>query len=221
MAWNPALHPRDRYGRFTRSYARKLSAADITAARGAMSGFRPTRFADNAAAVRFLGDRRPNLSPEVEGAVDRYTGDTFMEINKALRGGDDSHPDVARLDQAAVPTDTDLIVTRTVGMDAFGDVNPEDLAGMKVTDAAYASTSLGAQHSSLAGVTMHIAVPKGTPAIYASAISRNVNEAEMILPRGTSMAVTKVVPRTVNGQVLKGLYDMYLVVLPKKESLPS
>ncbi len=218
MAFNPALHPRGPDGRFTKSVTKRLTAGDIASVRGAMGGFKPTKFADHNAAVSYLAKNKPNLPPAQAEAVDRYTGDAFLDINKALRRGDTSHPDVALLDAAMKPTTDDLVVTRTVGLEKFGGIDPTQLEKMKMTDAAYSSTSAGGQYSSLSGVTMHIAVPKGTPAVMASALSRNPHEAEVILGRGTTMAVTKVVPRQVNGVTLKGLYDMYLVVVPNSDS---
>ena len=71
------------------------------------------------------------------------------------------------------------------------------------------SAVLGSPHAGgLGGVTLHIAVPKGTPAINAAALSSNPHEREVILGRGTALAVSRVVPNSRYG------YDAYAIVIP-------
>lgn len=175
-----------------------------------MTGFKPVKIPDNKSASQYLDANKAPLGPSERGAVDRYTGDGFLDINRSLRAGDRSDPDVARLDAAMRPAPHDLVVTRTVDTKSFGDVSPADLEKTKVNDAAFASTSIGTPYSQFSGVTMHIAVPKGTPLILAAPHSRNVGEREILLDRGLPMAVTRVVPNDLGG------FDMYLVVLPKE-----
>lgn len=207
--WNPAAHPRDSRGRFTRSGTKLLTDADRAAGRAAMAGFKPKRM-DNPQAMAYLKANKPKLKSEQVGAVDRYTGDGFFDLNKRLRAGETSDPEIGRLDAAMQPLPDDLLLTRHVQLDAFGKVPIDQLAGTKVRDAAYASTALGTPYGGgLGGVTMHIAAPAGTPAVLAAALSRNPTEREVLLDRDLEMAVSRVVPNQ------RGGYDMYLVVLPK------
>src|ERR1035441_2145771 len=109
----------------------------------------------------------PHLTAAQRDAVTRYTGDAFYKLNRALRAGDDSDPEIRRLDAAMRPVPGDMILARHV------DMSPENaraLAGKRISDPAYSSAVLGSPHAGgLGGVTLHIAVPKGTPAINAAA----------------------------------------------------
>lgn len=216
-AWNPDLHPRDNRGRFGRKHS-KTTDADKAAGNEALSGFKPTKIASNQAAETYLRDRAPKLSPHERAAVSWYTGDGFYDMNKRMRAGDVGDSNITRLDAAMRPTDEDLIVTRHVEFSAFGLTNKtrkgvEDLAGRTVIDKAYSSTALGTPYGGgLGGVTMHIAVPKGTRAIPTSALSRNPHERELLLDRDLPLAISRVVPNN------RGGYDVYAVVLPKEEA---
>lgn len=214
MSFESALHPRGHDGRFTSSFTRKLTEHDRSQGNTVMDGFTPTKLSDAASTKTFFAAHKPKLSAAQRGVVDTYTGDGFFRMNKELRAGNDSDPAIKRLDSAMQPLPEDLMLTRTVGLEAFGKVNPEDLAGSLVNDAAYASTSAGpgAYGGGLSGVTMHIVAPKGTPAVLAATLSRNPGEGEVILDRGTSMAVAKVVKNQYGG------YDMYMIVLPGDHS---
>lgn len=208
--WNPAAHPRDRRGRFTRSSTKLLTETDRARGREVMAAFKPKRMNDPQA-TQYLTSHSPKLKPRQAGAVDRYTGDGFFDMNRQLRAGDTSHSDIADLDAAMQPLPDDLLLSRHVNSDAFGKVPIEQLAGTKIRDAAYASTALGSPYGGgLGGVTMHIAAPKGTPAVLVAGLSRNPHEREVLLGRDLEMAVAKVVPND------RGGHDMYLVVLPKK-----
>lgn len=111
------------------------------------------------------------------------------------------------------PAPDDLIVTRHVGAEAFGIAGKDlagvqNLAGKMISDAAYSSTSLGSPHAGgLGGVTLHIAVPKGTPIINAAALSSNPHEREILLGRGTQLAISQVKPNSRFG------YDAYATVI--------
>jgi hypothetical protein len=212
-AWNPAAHPRDRRGRFTRSRTVPLTDAERQAARSAVDGFKPRRFGSRQEMSAYL-DSGPELSESERGAVDAYTGDTFLRVNQGLRAGRDPGGDVSvvrGLRAAMRPTQDDLILTRTTGVDAFKDIDLENLVGMKVKDAGFSSTSLGpAYGGSLGNVTMKIAVPKGTPALFAAPHSRNPHEMEVILPDGMEFAVASAKRNDRYG------WDVSLVVIPKR-----
>lgn len=211
-AWNPALHPRDKRGRFTKSRTVKLTTAETARGRAVIAAFKPKAFTTDADAVAYL-KKGPDLPEEQAGAVDSYTGDAFLDINRKLRSGAGAEDDetVQQLRAAMRPTPDDLILTRTVNLDAFGTVRIEDLAGMKVKDAGFSSSSLGlAYGGDLGNVRMRIAVPKGTPAVFAPRYSRNPDEREIILPDGMEFAVASVTKNDRFG------YDMTLIVLPKE-----
>jgi hypothetical protein len=208
--WNPALHPRDRRGRFTKSRTVELTDEDKAAGNEIISNFRPKKFASDQEATDYLNSG-PALPEDQSNAVDRYTGDAFLEINRALRAGKDidESTTIDNLRAAMHPTEDDLILTRTVSLDAFGSVPIEDLAGKKVKDAGFSSVSLGlAYGGSLGNVQMKIAVPKGTPAVFAARYSRNPDEREIVLPDGLNFAVASVKKNDKFG------YDMTLIVLP-------
>lgn len=198
---------RDRHGRWTRAAAGVTDITEADRARGnaSLDGFRPVRPASDADAAKYLRRTAPRLPAAQRDAVTRYTEDGFYKLNRALRAGDASDPEVRRLDAALRPSPDDMIVTRHI--DYAGDAR--ELAGKKLTDRAYASAALGSAYAGgLGGVTLHIAVPKGTPVINAAAVSSNGHEREVILGRGTSLAVSRVVPNAVYG------YDAYAVALP-------
>lgn len=183
----------------------------------AMDGFDPVKIRDNDAASAYLRENAPNLSASQADAVDRYTGDTFLELNGRMRSGDLGDPEIARLDSAMRPLPHDLVVKRTVGLEAFesmGATGADDLDGMvgkSFSDKAFLSTSLGDPYAGgLGGVTMHIATPRGTRGILAAEFSRNPSEREVILDRGLEIIITRVQPNARFG------HDVYGVVVPRE-----
>ncbi|MEU0465028.1 ADP-ribosyltransferase [Amycolatopsis sp. NPDC006131] len=214
LNWDPAKHPRDRRGRFTKSRTQPITEAERALVNNTLANFKPKRFDSDQAAQDYLNSQ-PKLTKAQADAVDRYTGDAFLDINRALRSGSKDgggeQTTIDNLRAAMRPTKDDLILTRTVGMEAFGSVPLEDLVGKKVTDAGFSSTALGlAYGGGLGSVTMKIAVPKGTPAVFAAPYSRNPAEREIVLPDGLQMVVAQVKKNDKFG------YDMTLVVLPKQ-----
>ena len=211
--WDPARHPRGPHGRFTHGLS-SLTDTDREHGRAVMADFHSMRPASDTEAARYLNRPQAHLTAAQKGAVDRYTGDGFLRINRELRAGNTSDPDVKRLDSAMRPLPDDLVVTRHAGAEAFGLTDRtlpgvQRLAGRKITDKAFASAALGSPHAGgLGGVTMHIAAPKGTPAIFGAALSRNPHERELLLGRNTEMAIARVAANQ------RGGYDMWAVVLP-------
>lgn len=216
MAWDSSLHPRDNHGRFAGGAGKKLTKADRDAGRAVMGDFHPVRFANDTEATAYLRAHTPKLPAAQRGAVERYTGDGFLQMNQRLRAGDDADPEIGRIDKAMSPLSEDLMLTRHVGPEAFGlrpgDISAvERLAGKKITDKAYSSTALGSAYGGgLGGITMHIVAPKGTPAVLAAGLSSNPHEREVLLDRGQTMAIAKVAKNN------RGGYDMYLIALPKE-----
>lgn len=177
-----------------------MSGADRTRGRKAMTGFTPVRHSDTGAARDYLEGVDTPATPAVKGYLDGGWRDT----NTALRAG--KTPDgVDELDEAMRPLPDDVMLRRQVPLSLFGDVPVKDLEGRKVRDAAPASTSLDVPGQDAGGagvVTMHIAAPKGTPALV------NAADGEILLARDTEVAITRVEPDGDGG------WDVYGAVLP-------
>lgn len=202
-SFDPARHPRDRFGRFTKSRTVKASAKDKSAARNALDGFSPQQVDDQHG---YLAGIAAQPAP---------VGD-LAGLNKALRAGDEHAAGVDVADRAMIALPDDVLLSRTVPVSAFGHVKPEDLAGMKVRDAGFSATQLGTVTAQPDSVRMHIAAPAGTRAAVDPATG------EVLLDRDTEMVVSKVESNSAGG------HDMYLTVLPKaggkgdgKQATPS
>lgn len=203
--WNPGYHPRDKKGRFTRSATRVMTQADRNRGRKAMEGFAPATFNDAGAARAYLEQVAPNPPA---GAADAYLQGDWRDVNTALRAGKTADG-VDEIDQQMRPLPDDLMLRRQVPLSLFAHVPMKELEGMKVRDAAYASTSLdvpGHEPNGPGVVTMHIAAPKGTPALV------NAADGEILLARDTEVAITRVEP---DG---RGGWDVYGAVLPKAKT---
>ncbi len=209
-AWDPAKHPRGPNGRFIGRTA-FANAAEKELGNKVLAQ-KPRRFTD-AQATSWLKDHKPHLTHQQRSAVERYTGDSFVETNRELRAGKTSAADVATLDGAMRPISEAMILTRVVQPDAFGYRKPGDvkgLVGRKISDRAYMSTAAGSPYAGgLGGVTMHLVVPEGTPALPLAALSENEHEREILLGRDLEMVVAKVTPNDRYG------VDMFVIVLPK------
>jgi hypothetical protein len=196
----PSKHPRDRFGRFTRSSSAQASTAEREQAAQVATGLKPKRGVTGAKASAYLeqvGDGKHR------DAVADYTGGGYVDTHKALRAGKTDDASVKAMDAAMVELPDDLVVSRRVPKAQFGDVNPDDLVGLKVTDAAYAPTSIGAVRATKSDVRLRIAVPKGTRAAV------NPDTGEIILDRNLDMVVASV------DRNPAGSTDVFLTVLPK------
>ncbi len=190
--FNPAQHPRDKRGRFTKSRTVKASAGDRKAARQVADRFSPAASgSDPQARKAYLAGLGQKADLSGLGAA-----------NQALRGGKDS-PDADRLDKAMVDLPDDLLLSRAVPSSAFGSTDPTALQGMKVRDAGFAPAQLGTVQAADGQVRMHIATPAGTRAAV------NPETGEVVLDRDTEMVVAKVATNDAGG------HDMWLTVLPK------
>lgn len=203
-------HPRGKGGKF----AKKASGASVAdTVNGIVDNFQPVKVSTNSEASAYLKKQKPKLSRTAAEAVDRYTGDSFLETNKKLRAGDVSDPEVKRLDSAMKPLPDDLLVRRRLGMEAFGVSSPEELEKLKgqiYSDPAYMSTSIGTPYGGdLGGVTLLLAVPKGTPGVLAAEYSRNPSEREILIGRGQRMVITSVKKNDKFG------YNVSAVIVPE------
>lgn len=186
--WNPAHHPRDSKGRFTKSATRVMRPRDKRLLDAAVASF---DFAETTTP--------PKGNPSPASKLYRLGG--YQKINEDLRRGVVS-PEASQIDAEMQPTDRDMVVTRNVPIELFKHVPVDQLNGMVVRDAAYAPTSIGPS-TSAGTVRMRIAVPAGTRA--------TVDGTDALLDRDTEMAVTRVQSNP------DGSVDMFLVVLPKSK----
>lgn len=201
--WNPAHHPRDARGRFTRSATRVLKSTDARKARAAVTGFRPADIpAGPGGAREYLA--RAGAGAAHPDAVAEYFAGGWKTTNPTLRAGktDDT---VTGLDQAMKPLPDDVMLERRIPLKQFAHIPMGDLVGMKVRDAAPQSTMLqGAAGDAPDGmVTLHMATPAGTRAII------NPDDGEILLDRDTETAISRAEP---DG---RGGWDLYGVVIPK------
>lgn len=100
------------------------------------------------------------------------------------------------MDASIIPED--VRVVRALGADAFGGIDKlKDLAGGIYKDKGYMSTSLAEKTSSAIynvkdAVDMEITVPKGSRGLYMAGESYLKSERELLLDRGSSLAVKSV-----------------------------
>jgi len=166
--------------------------------------------AQSAGTVKSMDDlNTPKLSSADQNTLNRYSGDSFLSTNVALRAGDDSNPEVGRIDQTMRPLGQNVEVTRNIPTDAISG-DPKDLDHKVITDNAYMSTTVGDEHH-IGGVTMHLLVPEGTNGVSMKGVSNNPIERELLLERGSRVAVSRVEQR------MNGVYDVYGTVLPPKK----
>jgi ADP-ribosyltransferase exoenzyme len=160
-----------------------------------------------AGARKWLQANVARLAPEQEGAAREYSGRAYSDVNRYLRGRRlEGTTDPARvrelagqLDSAMTPLKQNLVLDRSVGRGAFRGLRGgfADLEGKVISDKAFMSTSLGGPHDKFVvqgGLTMHIAVPAGTPSIVIGPMSEYAGEREILLGRGLRLAVTRVEP---------------------------
>jgi hypothetical protein len=103
-----------------------------------------------------------------------------------------------------------MVLARMVDMDAFAGVTDlTELEGQVITDPAFMSTSLGpAIGDAGSEVRMHIAAPRGTPGVITGTLSGAPSQREIVLARGTRLAVTDA------RQDASGTWEMWLRVVP-------
>lgn len=196
----PSKHPRDRFGRFTRSRSAQSTDGDREQAAAVATGLKPKRGITGAKAGTYLagiGDARQ------WDAVAEYSAGGYVTTHKALRAGKTDDPSVQAMDAAMIELPDDLVVSRRVPKAQFGDIDVDALLGLKVKDAAYSPTSIGAVRATKGDVRLRIAVPAGTRAAV------NPDTGEVILDRDLEMVVANV------DRNPAGSTDVFLTVLPK------
>lgn len=206
--WNPAHHPRDARGRFTKSSTRVLKAADAKRAKAAIAGFKPADMGPGGGDGPAWLAKQAAAGMAADDAVKRYFAGGWKATHSTLRTKKDAaqDPDVVALDKAMTPLSEDVMLERRVSLKMFAHIPLERLQGMKVRDAAYQPAALqGSQGEAPDGmVTIHMAVPAGTKALI------NPDTGAVVLDRDTETAISRV---EANG---RGGYDLYGVVIPRQ-----
>lgn len=179
---------------------------------GPLKDFSPLEFATPVDASAWLKDNAPDLTAEQRETLQWFTGSGSGAVNWQLRDGREL-PDVlaakvAELDEMMAPLPADLVLDRVVGASAFGGADLEGLAGQVITDPAFQSTSLGGASLGRQGVIMRIAATEGTPAILGGPLTAVPAEREVLLARGTQLAVQSV------ELMPDGQWEMLLTVVP-------
>jgi hypothetical protein len=213
------LHPRDRHGRFRKKW--KMAEGVANKILGFLDAFSPRMFQNDAQAAQYNFNSNP--TPWNRGELTRLHMD-YDEANEHLRTGDmdDSTKQfVQMMDRHKTQTRDDIIVSRTVGPEAFGltaeqmsaeDGGIEDYTGKLIADRGYGAVHmggiLGGQAAGPGKVTMRIAVPKGTSVVIPA---RNRDDRGLFLDRDQELRVTKVQPDGAGG------YYVLAVATPRTE----
>lgn len=211
------LHPRDRRGRFRKKW--KMAEGVANKILGFLDTFSPRLFQNDAQAAQYTFNS--SKTPWNRGELTRLHMD-YDEANEHLRTGDmdeSTKAFVEMMERHKVPARDDIILSRTVGPEAFGltaeqmgaeDGGIEDFTGKLIADRAYGAAHiggiLGGQAPGPGKVTMRIAVPKGTPLIVPA---RNRDDRGLFLDRDQELRITKVQPDGAGG------YYMLAVATPR------
>lgn len=176
-------HPRGPNGRFTRSFARIMSALDRRRRDKAKRDFRPHGFKGPDDARSYLshlsGVKGPQIREHIaSGAVGKAT--------EALRAGKTDVPEVHQIDAAMKPLPDGLDLYRSVPAKQFGKVDPKSLEGHLVSDAGYFPTTVAPVKAAPGNVQLHVQAPAGTHAAV------DPDTGQVILDHGTQMSVEHV-----------------------------
>lgn len=147
------------------------------------------------------GGSAPKLTPTQKSYISSYTGDDFLETNKALRDGKSGGPSVKHIDEAIAKSTVPAGTRLYRGMDreaAKKFIGGRDIkAGMEISDKAFMSTSKSKAnfgYGGFGGVQFEIDVGDDQHGLDVSALTRNPSEQEVLLPRDTKMRVQSIVP---------------------------
>jgi hypothetical protein len=184
--WDEAEHPRDRLGRFRSKW--KINPKGKALLDSILDRFAPRQFPDYQRANNYtVQEGWSRYSPEQKRSITDYIKRNFKAINAELRQGRQSK-ETKDIDSAFTPSRDDLILTRSVGPEAFG-LNPQDmqaveeLTGKLIQDEAYTNGWMGAPTRN-GGISMHMLVPRGTPVVFPGG-------AEVMLPRKQQLRITR------------------------------
>lgn len=194
------LHPRDQHGRFRKSW--KMATSVIDKISDLLTRFNPKTFSSDEEAQNFVkGWASSDRHLTNRGAfMDKFLRG-WSQINTDLRTGKET-PDSKAMDKAMRPLPNDLILSRTVGPEAFGldatnMAQMEEYTGKLVSDKGFSSTNIGTPHRRQGAITMVIATPAGTRAV--APHTGPGHNSEIILDRDQPFRITKVSPDGTGG----------------------
>lgn len=140
-------------------------------------------------------NKKEKLTSNEKSAVSSYSGDDFLRINKQLRAGDASDPQIARIDAAIdkSPLEAGTVLYRGMTREAAKQLFGGKIeAGSAVSDKSFLSTSKSkdvASQIGLGGVMLKIEVGPGQKGLDMKGLTRNDHEQEVILPRQSKLIV--------------------------------
>lgn len=169
----------------------------------------------NAADAKAFARTMPKLTADAKEALLNYSGSHYSSLNMYLRQGTRNlykglspsrrtqlgkvlRNHQAEIDKAMVPMPSSVLVQRQLDVRSFAGAkgDPASMVGKLYEDKAYMSTSLGGSTATGApGVLMQITVPKGAKAVYIGDNSHFKEERELLLARGSRLAVTAATQR--------------------------
>lgn len=140
------------------------------------------------------------LTSNEKSALSSYSGDDFLRINKELRSGNDSDPQVKRIDSAIEKSPLEKTtlyrgMTKEAARNLFPDGHIK--SGMTISDPAFSSTSKSSSVAGMigmGGVVLKIETGANATGIDMAKHSRNEHEKEILLPRNAKMKVVGLTP---------------------------
>ena len=216
------LHPRGPDGRWIRKAG--VPKGLISRILEALASFRPRMFQNQGQANQYLrnvGMRKPARFQGGRG-YGRLLSD-LGPTNEDLRDGVIDNPSTAKfikmMDESATELPDDVILTRHVGVEAFGftpqtaqgtssDSDPgiRGMSGKLIADRGYSTTVAGEPRGAPppGGVRMVIAARKGTKVIVPAS---GENDSTVFLDRDQSLRVTKIQPDGAGGWVMYAMTE--------------
>lgn len=216
------LHPRGPDGRWIRKAG--IPKGLIARILDALANFRPRMFQSQGQAnqyARNVGMRKPARFQGGRG-YGRLLSD-LGPTNEDLRDGVIDNPSTAKfvkmMDESATELPDDVILTRYVGVDAFGftpqtaqgtssDTDPgiRGMSGKLIADRGYSTTVIGEPRGAppQGSVRMVIAARKGTKVVVPAA---GQNDSTMFLDRDQALRVTKIEPDGSGGWVMYAMTE--------------
>ncbi len=207
-AFSEANHPRGQPG----NAGQFVAGGGVSVSSGAHTPVERKAEAKAKAAESRARPAAKRLSPNEKYSIEWYSDEGANKINTKLRHGDDSSPDVKRLD-SAIAKGGDL----PVGSRLFRGMSREDAkklfpngeikVGQVVSDPAFSSTTSREEIGTIYagnGVMLQIDVGNGAAGLDIAGLSRpGKNESETLLPRNAKMRVTGIVaPKAVGRPVI-------------------
>lgn len=216
------LHPRGPDGRWIKKAGIRRGA--LGRILDALGKFRPRMFQSPQQSSQFLKNVSTRNPGRFRGGKDygRLLSD-LGPTNEDLRDGVIDNPSTQRfvsmMDQSATELPDDVILTRYVGVEAFGftpqtaqgtdsENNPgiRGLSGQLVADRGYSTTTIGGPRGTPApgSVRMVIAAQRGTKVVVPGA---GQNDQTVFLDRDQRLRVTKIEPDGTGGWVMYAITD--------------